>query len=188
MLFAIDKALSPTKHKRRKIDDINYVVVHRTIGATIDESIAEFKKVEKFEAGWYTGGIYPYHFFLPLYGDPVQCLPLTCVAPAALRTLNQQGIHVALAGDFRKQAPGGGQLIKLKHLVTSLNNAFNGDLEIIGHTETPLAHLEGSKDPSKVCPGAYLDLNDVRLYAMLHQSNLCELAPIDGLKRAGYIV
>lgn len=164
MLSEISNALTG-KHRVRSLLDINYLVIHRTIGNTAVESIAEFKKVGKFEAGSYTGGIYPYHFFLPYYGDPVQCLPLGRVGPAALQKLNNEGIHIALAGDLRVKPPSDGQVVKLHQLCASIQAAFNYRLKIIGHTEDEeLANLKGSMDPTKVCPGKMLNLNALRRY------------------------
>ena len=182
MQDVVNIALS-RKHGRRKISDVEYLVVHRTIGASVEDSIAEFRNVEQFAAGFYTGGLYPYHFFVQP-GQVYQCLPLTVNAPAALSTLNRRGIHIALLGDFRKTAPISLHIMQLKQLLTTLTNCFNGKTQIIGHTEQSTA----SKDPNKICPGKLLDLNDVRSYVSLNQSNLCELSPEAGLKRAGFVV
>lgn len=162
--------------------------MHRTIGETVEESIAEFKKTEKFDAGWYTGGVYPYHFFIG-HAGVYQCLPIGRIGPAALRKLNETGIHVALSGDFRQRMPTPQQLAQLKELLVDLMNCFNGEVMIVGHTEdVELANLKGSKDPSKVCPGKYLDMYSLRLYVHHNLTNLCELSPEDGLKRHGFAV
>lgn len=177
------------RHKLRKVDELKYIVIHRTLGETVEESLAEFRKTEKFDAGWYTGGLYPYHFFVDPVRVVTQCLPISRIGPAALRTLNETGIHVAAAGDFRKRPPTPAQEAALTALVASLSTCYNDALDIIGHTErADLAALKNSKDPSKVCPGKFLDIVKLRMAVYGDPSNLCELAPSDGLRRAGIVV
>ena len=183
MQSAIDIALSP-KHKRRKLSDIGYIVVHRTVDKPVAEVVEEFKDTAKYSAGYYTGGVFPYHFFIPYYGELVQCLPLTTIGPAALAKLNKTGIHVALGGDLRKKPPHIGQVIRLNHIASTLTNAWNGGLHLVGHTDDQA----NSKDPNKTCPGKYLSVAHVRGYIDQHLTNVCELSQEAALLRAGITI
>ena len=138
---------------------ITKLVIHRTLGTTGREMAKEFEDTRKFMGGWYTGGKTPYHFFVRADGTIDQCLPLLWVGPAALPRLNRCGIHIALGGNFSKESPTALQMSATIDLCVLLQNVFKDELEIRGHTEYPGA----SSDPEKACPGAHLDMENLRM-------------------------
>lgn len=185
MTNVIGKALA--KHKRRSLEDIAKLVVHRTMDLPVELLIAEYRNTGKFQAGWYTGGLFPYHFYMPRLGGASHCyqtLPLTAIGPAALRSLNKAGIHVALGGDFRKEAPPLEQGQALVILCAKLMDCFDGQLAILGHTELAGA----SKDPSKECPGKYLNLGILRASVNASLANTCSKALVPALNEQGIII
>ena len=142
-------------YPRRQRAAINQIVVHRCgVAKGLGNAVAEYRKKEKYSAGWYTGQLWPYHHYILPDGTIYECLPLTFVAPAALRSLNQSGVHVALEGDFRKSPPTPKQEASLKALCAWLKADLKRPLTIRGHTDTP----DASSDPNKECPGRLLKL------------------------------
>lgn len=135
---------------------INTIVVHRCgVAHGLGPSVAEFRKTEKHSAGWYTGGKWPYHFYVLPDGTVYNCLPLTYVAPAALASLNRSGVHIALEGDFRKLEPTPQQENSLLLLCQQLRaDLIRPNMPIRGHTDT----AGSSSDPNKECPGKCLKL------------------------------
>lgn len=144
--------------------------IHRCgVGAKASDIHLAYRDTTRFAAGYYTFGKFPYHFLITREGTIEQCLPLSYNAPAALKSLNTYGIHIALVGDMRKTPASHEQEVALIQLCHLLQNAYAWKLEVRGHTESPGSSL----DPNKECPGKKLDLDhlrealdDERVYAM----------------------
>jgi N-acetyl-anhydromuramyl-L-alanine amidase AmpD len=141
-----------------------------------------FRNTTKFAAGYYTGGKFPYHLLITQAGTIEQCLPLSYNAPAAMSELNRTGIHIALVGDFRKEAPRNDQEVTLANLCHTLQLAYNWKLEIVGHTDK----AGSSSDPNKECPGRKLDLDHLR--ETLDDERIAYFDPDSLLEEEGIVV
>lgn len=135
---------------------VHTIVVHRCgVGKGLAQAVAAYRDVKKHAAGWYTNGKWPYHFYVLPDGTIYDCLPLTFIAPAALKTLNRSGVHIALEGDFTKEKPTPAQAAALKGLVAFLRaDLHRPTMPVRGHTDEAGA----SSDPNKQCPGHKLKL------------------------------
>lgn len=144
-----------SKYELRQRAEINTIVVHRCgVAHGLSASVAEFRKKDYPNAGYWTGSKWPYHYYILPDGRIYECLPVTYVAPAALKALNRSGVHVALEGDFRTSPPTKEQDMAMKAVVAWLRADLKKTLTIRGHTDEAGA----SKDPNKECPGRLLKL------------------------------
>lgn len=125
------------------------------MGVSAHDTSLAFRDTRRYEPGSYTLGKFPYHALVLSDGRVQQCLPFSYIAPAALKRLNSDGIHVALLGDFRKTPVPLLQYDALAELCRLIQVAFNWGLEMRGHTDT----VGSSSDPNKECPGQYLDVS-----------------------------
>ena len=142
-------------YKKRQLAAVNTHVVHRCfVGKTLSESAEAFRDTKEFAAGFYTGGKWPYHYYILKDGTVYNCLSLASIAPAAMKTLNNCGVHTALEGDFRKESPGPLQVAALLQLHRHLEAKLGKKLKLRGHTDEAGA----SSDPNKQCPGHKLIL------------------------------
>ena len=167
------------KDRPREISRIEKVVVHK-IGPALGETGAaiarSFRDTSKFAAGSYTGGQMPYTFIIRTDGTIDQCLQLTDIGPHAKRW-NTSSVSIALIGDFTKHEPTNAQFCSLIELCVPL---YSYGMTIHGHTELP----GSSGDPSKQCPGAYLDLNLLR--TEVHYRHLT--ATLDAITESGILI
>lgn len=144
----------PAKAKRNP-EVCEFVVLHRSDSGSTPEEVAEFFSDPQYK----TGSRMPYHFLIDSQGVVFQCVPLSIVAPGAVK-LNPAGIQVALDGDFRKKPPSVKQGLSLVNLVAELFR-WKPSLKVVGHTENEGATLT----PGKVCPGKHLVPANVKLAA-----------------------
>lgn len=166
----------------RNAQAIKCICIHRCgVGATSRDITLAFRDTTRFAPGSYTSGKHPYHLIITREGAIEQCLPISYVAPAALKRLNESGIHIALVGDMRASPPTPAQALALIELCGTLQTAFNWKLEVRGHTET----AGSSNDPNKECPGAHLNLNGLR--ATLNEEYVLYLSPISALSQNGVV-
>jgi len=146
------------KYPKRRLSKVSHLVIHRCdVGLSAHDAHLAYRDTRKYEAGWYTGGRFPYHYLIGKDGLVEQCLPTSFIGYAA-KGLNECGIHIALIGDFRKHAPTAEQVEALQELCRRLQLGFGRKLKVRGHTEEPGA----SVDPNKECPGRYLDVAELR--------------------------
>lgn len=153
------------KHRERNLARLDRIIIHR-IGSSVGRNAVEiarsFQNTEPFAAGAYTGGEMPYTFVIPEEGGIEQALALGDYGPHA-RKWNEQGIGVALIGDFRKKKPKTEQYkdaIQLCKFFGYWLRPLNGNTQwIYGHSE-----LKGaSKTPNKKCPGDMLNMKQFRI-------------------------
>lgn len=146
------------KYKQRLMSKLQYVVLHRcAIADSGSDVIWKFENErDEFQAGSYTGGKRPYHFYIPEEGYVEQHLPISLVAPGA-GTLNLAGIQVALHGDFRKAPPNAHQIQALCGLICRLEGILGRDLQIVGHTSRPGT----TRSENKECPGSHLNPDEI---------------------------
>jgi len=105
-----------------------------------------------------TGGRMPYPILVARDGTVTQTVPLLRVTPHA-RVHNQRLIGVACIGDFRRRAPSTAQRRALVMVCRALLAGLRADVSaLFGHDELP----GGRADLSKECPGALLDMADLR--------------------------
>jgi hypothetical protein len=122
-----------------------------------------------------TGGDMPYPIIIEREGHITQTMPLNRISPHA-RSHNPTTIGVALVGDFRHQNVPLAQYESLISVcVNLLSHLQLGSSNIHGHDELSAA----SHDPDKICPGKYLDMNQLRAHVdtnlQQHNTELTEL-------------
>lgn len=173
---------SGMQYKLRDLKAVSDIVIHRcAVGATGRDSAKAFAQTGQFQAGYYTGGKFPYHFFVCRDGTVEQCVPLSFNAPAALPKLNKTGIHVAVCGNFRGYEPAVEQWQALIALCSELEKAFNYKLKLRGHTE----ESDASSSPNKQCPGRLLSMAALRTAVVSHDQNQLVLRPSTHLASLG---
>jgi len=143
----------PRPHSR-----ISHIIVHRIgeeIGKTAVEVACAFRSQDN-DWNKVTGRQMPYSFFIRKDGLIEQALEVMDVGWHA-RRWSKPGIGIAVSGNFNVEAPTAEQWESLAMLCSTLAY-WLGIYELCGHTELPFA----SKDPDKVCPGKYLNMDDLR--------------------------
>lgn len=159
------------------------ICVHRCgVGARANDIHLAYRDTTRWSAGYYTGGKFPYHFLILRDGLVEQCLPISYNAPAALKALNADGIHIALVGDMRNNPATAEQEVALVQLCHLLQNAYAWKLGVRGHTDT----AGSSADPNKSCPGSKLDLDHLR--ETLDDERIYAISPEIILNNAGVII
>lgn len=158
--------VGPKTYKRRTIDEIVGVMIHRvgkdfSPGATTDFGNTAEEICQEFTDGVaapYTGSKVPYSFIVEDDGRVAQCLPLSWVGPHALK-MSRGWLSVALIGDFRYSSPSNEQFGSAVILVRSLLGAIGQGVGAVqGHTDVPGA----TSDSKKVCPGECLNLYELK--------------------------
>ena len=142
--------------RRRPLHAIRGVNIHRCSVADSVDGIARWYMQHK---GW--AGI-PYHFTIdPRDGDPIvyQTSPLTAWT-AGIAGYNYKGVHVAVIGDWRTEAPSDLVLCAAACLSADLLG-FGVGRDIKGHSERSLS-LVKKWWTTKQCPGRMFDLDRVR--------------------------
>jgi N-acetyl-anhydromuramyl-L-alanine amidase AmpD len=148
-------AINPWRNIDKRDERIaELILVHRNDVARTPEAMAEFFAKEP---KW-TGGRFPYHFFIAKDGVVSQCAPLSIKTPGALSAANRISIQITVDGDFRKSKPSAEQWESLIQLCAMLRQ-WKPTLKLEGHTEAP----GRSSDPKKVCPGDKLSMPALRL-------------------------
>lgn len=105
-----------------------------------------------------TGGQMPYAVLIEPDGTVTQALPLTRVAPHAVRQ-SPTTVGVGVIGDFRHRPPSEAQRAALRQVLVGLARQLGCAADAIaGHDELPGA----SRDPDKICPGSHLSLQVLR--------------------------
>jgi hypothetical protein len=140
---------------KRNPEVCEFLVLHRSDSGSTPELVAEFFSDPQHK----TGRRMPYHFLIDSQGVVSQCVPLSIVAPGAVK-LNPAGIQIALDGDFRKKPPSVKQGLALVNLVAELLK-WKPSLKVTGHT----ADDGATTTPGKICPGKHLVPANVRLAA-----------------------
>jgi N-acetyl-anhydromuramyl-L-alanine amidase AmpD len=136
--------ISAEKYRERPIELATTQVIHR------NSAYETVKELVPFFHGYKgTGYKFPYHFVIHKDGQVFQVVPLTKVAPGAIK-LNKCGVQICLIGDFRKHPPTPAQAKSLIDLSTYLYSI--GAKTITGHTSV----AGSSDDPDKICPGEHL--------------------------------
>lgn len=107
--------------------------------------------------GSYTGGEMPYTFLVRRDGQIDQCLPVSEIGPHA-RKWNRPGAGLAIAGDFRKEAPTEEQVLSVSNFC-AIWAAWG--CSIRSHDELD----GGSEDKNKACPGALFPADSVKQFA-----------------------
>jgi hypothetical protein len=142
--------------RRRRVDSIKQVVVHRnTVGKNALEIAEWYAKNPK-----YTGGKMPYHVVIQRDGTVEQAVGFGRVAPGAAG-MNQTGIQITLVGDFRRHLPTPEQAFALYQCCKD-SARFIGTVNIIGHTEK----RPSAVDPDKECPGRLLNMDGLRKHVL----------------------
>jgi hypothetical protein len=177
-------AIAGKKYKTRSLTVIDCLVLHHYgLAENARQMIGQFDDGRKYQPGWYTGQKCPYHFFIRKNGILEQCLPLTYIGPAA-KKLNKTGVQIALDGTFKEALPTPNQVISAVTLCARLEDAFNGQLKIRGHTERRGA----SGDLNKQCPGHRLNLDGFRKEVALKANSVIWARPEWALKEEGIII
>jgi len=159
-----DERTNSAVYKRRKLDAIKSITVHRIKDRKdyfrwAGDLAYAFADTSKYAAGSYTGGKMPYHFFIDQWGNVHQMLSLDCIGPGA-RGINKQSVHIAVSGDFRKEHPTTAQLHSLKLLCVKLQLVL-GVKEVRGHTEKGFSgRMQAAV--GKQCPGQHLNMDALR--------------------------
>ncbi|MEO0813484.1 MAG: peptidoglycan recognition family protein [Myxococcota bacterium] len=150
--------------RRRELDSIDRVVVHRIEVSQEDPSYADSAlEVARFFLEHpigvkATGGAMPYPLLISVDGQIEQTVPLNCITPHA-RAANETGIGVGCVGDFRGTAPAAAQYSALVELCAALCKALDlPAAAVMGHDE-----ISGSShDSDKQCPGPALSMDELR--------------------------
>lgn len=159
-----DDLLDGSGHKRREIEGIVGVVVHRIEVSqedpTYEDSVSDTARffLEHEVGVRATGGAMPYPVLVLKTGEVVQTLPLDRVTPHA-KAHNPTTVGVACIGDFREAPPSAPQYEALVLTCASLLHQLGLGVEALaGHDELS----GGSSDPEKECPGRGLGMEGLR--------------------------
>lgn len=158
-----DLGRHPSKnYKKRELEDIEYVVIHRCkLSDTTEYGDAEKDLAEYFvrEMDW-PG--FPYHFSISKKGKIYQCQPLTATT-YQVKNYNKKCIGIRLEGDFREELPNLTQYAYLVQITASI-------IIYMGLTEFDISgHSEFSGHEKKDCPGKMFDLDMLRLDVETHR-------------------
>jgi len=151
------------------------------VAKTPGDLVKAFADTTKFAAGFYTGGKTPYHFWIQENGQIGQLVPLAYNVPGAVQ-YNARSIQIAWERDTRKVPLKAIQRDAVIWLCATLNEAFGGNLKIVGHTEEAAA----STDPNKVCPGNKTSLTRLRQDIVASTDDIHVLNPYTWLKNHGF--
>lgn len=166
-----------TAYPERISEDIRGVVVHRIEVSQEDPAFADTPAdIERFFADHpvgreATGGRMPYAILVDADGRVTQTVPLARVTPHA-RQHNPSTVGVACIGDFRARPPSRAQRQSLVRVCADLLSRFSLEPSaLVGHDELSGA----SADPNKICPGAELNMNELRRDVAATQATGIEL-------------
>lgn len=190
------EAMPGKQYERRLVTDIDTVLVHRidpeemgrNLGISIEMSSVGLSAA--FTDPRTKIGKMAYSILVKPDGVVEQALPLSYVSPHGKRW-NFRAVGVAFMGNFTHEEPTDMQVTAGKWVLRLLVQAFcppsftvmdkDGKIYpcLMGHTEAP-----GSfGDPTKVCPGQYLPMDELRQSVL---TGLC-INPTEHLDSAGLV-
>jgi N-acetyl-anhydromuramyl-L-alanine amidase AmpD len=147
-------------HVWRERAKTTHIIVHRIepeLGENTPALAKAFQDGREFQAGYYTGKQFPYHFVIWRDGQIDQSLAILDTGPSAV-AWNKRSISIATVGHFHKgeepTPPQWQSLVNLCALLAWWTKVY----VLAGHTELPHATL----DPFKSCPGSGLSMEDLR--------------------------
>lgn len=149
----------------RAVHQLSTIAIHR-VGVDLETGVDLGSPpdicrrfIDDPEIAKYTGGQVPYTFMVDRDGTIWQPLSLSDIAPHA-RRWNHTAVGIACVGDFRHEPPTKAQRFSLEEFCAELVQMLGLNTSAVkGHDELP----GGSADPSKRCPGKYLNMDALGL-------------------------